>query len=629
MAERLGVAPDKDFVENFVEWRSEAERRARRRSSREEIRLDEIWAELKTLIGGEMLAGIDGPALELEAERATLSPIQMTRARIAELRALGRGILFISDSYLPASFLAPLLHSHGFASEGDPIYISSEIGLTKHSGALFTHVLKSEKLQPSQLYHIGDNPLADVSRPARLGIHTELFTESRRNPTERLLLWQRPVENALWIATAGDLVATRLSSPQNTPAPTPLDKLVQQFLGPFLCVFGHWLLRKAAADGMKRLYFASRDTRLLWTVCQNLARPEKQRMDLRYLLVSRQALMLPSISEISPEALAWLQRDHGPATLPRLLEKFELNYDDWTEDWLQLHPAWRPETPVESSMDWAVFWRFLDTEKIRRKILENAAIRRRHARDYFSTQGLLDSIPAGFVDLGWFLTCQGGLNRIRTDSNPLPALKGYYLGLKCGRLGPAEAGKASALFKENAEDLPGPSHLAWLRRNYLIDQIAGLADHPSVHAYGPEGRVEFTPDSATLSTATFQHIEKSLVAYASTYGACWQTIADDDTQIAVFLSTLLNRFFEYPSPSCVSALQGIVFTPNQGSSNSERLIEPYSWSDMVRSLFSPVSATGLKKPPDWRWWPEASAVATPRLQRLFHRGTRVLRKSMS
>lgn len=44
--------------------------------------------------------------------------------------------------YLPSDFLKSLLQRFGFWEEGDRIYVSGEIGLTKYSGNLFRYVQK-------------------------------------------------------------------------------------------------------------------------------------------------------------------------------------------------------------------------------------------------------------------------------------------------------------------------------------------------------------------------------------------------------------------------------------------------------------------------------------------------------
>ncbi|HVU32167.1 MAG TPA: hypothetical protein VHE61_01950 [Opitutaceae bacterium] len=625
LAARTGVGDQAEFAEDFIEWRNEAERRAREQSLREEVRLDDIWRELVAMLGANRFGAVDGPALEMEIERSTLRPIEPTRVRIDQERAAGRRILFISDTALPAPFLTGLLCEHGFAVPGDPVYVSSDSGYTKRKGSLFRHVLDSRKLDPRELRHIGDDPVADVESPGRLGIVTEWFTATRPKTIERLLLWRRPSAERPWLAASHAITAARVAQPPAVAPKSDAVKYVEKFLGPLLCCFGHWVLRKATADGAERLYFASRDTRLLWSTCRILNGANARSIDLRYLLVSRQALLLPSITDASPAGLPWLLRIHAAPTLPRVLARLEMDYADWADDWNRFRPRWSPETPLATTFDLALFWKFLSSPRVRSHVLEAAARRRSHAREFFAHEGLLDDIRAGFVDVGWFLTCQLGLNRLRAMTSTGKPIKGYYLGLKRSRLAPAEAGDASAIFREGADDLPIPRHLAWLLRNYLVEQVVGFAGHATVKCYGEGGSVEFMPGPQTPEASRFGELEAAVESYARVYGGAWAGVADDECQLRQFLGTLLNDFFERPSPDCVRILETIMFTPDPGCENSERLIEPYTWREVLRSLRPTRASADPRERPDWRWWPEASAAFTPPVRRFLHAAPGVFR----
>jgi FMN phosphatase YigB (HAD superfamily) len=624
IATRLGLPTVGPFAEEFIEWRSEAERRARRRSLREEVRLEEIWRELVELVGRDKFAGIDGPALEMEIERAGLRPVVATRDRIVRERNAGRHILFTSDSCLPRALLAEVLHEHGFARPGDAIHVSSEIGLMKRSGTLFRHVLATTPVSPAALHHIGDHPDADFKVPRRLGISAERFVEAEWKSVERLLLRRRPPAEGSWISVAAGLAAARVGQARDCASPSGAVRLVEKFLGPFLCVFGHWVLRQAATAGRERLYFASRDTQLLWRVCQSLQEGYSQRLDLRYLLVSRQAVAFPAIHEISPAGMPWLRRDFEPKTVSNLLHKCELTYSDCRDAWVQLRPGWSPEMPLESQLDWAAFWSFLQSPSIRRQLEAKIERRKTNALFYFKKEGLFDATLKGFVDFGWFLTCQAGLNRLLRQGGAATLLDGYYLGVRRNRLGPAEAGTMSAIFREGPDDLPVAPHLVWMQRHYLLEAVGGITDQPSVSGYGDGGAVEYVPNSNMVGAASFREIETAVIAYAATFGAAWKAIADDDTQLPTFLSALLGELFERPSTSLVHTLQEIEFAPDPGRGNSERLIMPYAWPDVLRSALVGKPSRGE---PGWRWWPEASAAATPRSRRFIRQAVLGIRNA--
>ena len=64
---------------------------------------------------------------------------------------------------------------HGIATADDPLYVSSELEMTKRTGELFKHVLEREGVQPGDLHHCGDSMVGDFLAARKLGIKAELF----------------------------------------------------------------------------------------------------------------------------------------------------------------------------------------------------------------------------------------------------------------------------------------------------------------------------------------------------------------------------------------------------------------------------------------------------------------------
>ena len=196
---RLGWALS---VEQFVNSRVEAEARARRNASSQEVTLDGIYLELAHAHD----LGIDAVnrflATELALEREFLRPLPLIVETLTAYRLTGGRPLFISDTYLPASTVSEWLTSLGGALGGERIWVSSEVGLTKQTGDLFKHVLNAEGVTSAQLLHTGDNAYSDGAMARRLGIRTEEFKQSQLTEHERRIESQS-------VATAG--IASLLS----------------------------------------------------------------------------------------------------------------------------------------------------------------------------------------------------------------------------------------------------------------------------------------------------------------------------------------------------------------------------------------------------------------------------------
>ena len=111
----------------------------------------------------------------MEVEREQLCSVRSIWERINYLHDRGENIYYISDMYLPASFLKDLLVTHGFWKEGDRLYVSSTYGVTKRSGNLYKLIADENQLTFSRWYHCGDNRHSDYKMPQQWGIRVELI----------------------------------------------------------------------------------------------------------------------------------------------------------------------------------------------------------------------------------------------------------------------------------------------------------------------------------------------------------------------------------------------------------------------------------------------------------------------
>ncbi|NQS88899.1 hypothetical protein HQ584_03815, partial [Patescibacteria group bacterium] len=153
--------PDK-VIENFAPIRVNSERTARRSARREDIKIEDIYAQLgrKYGLNGKQIAELI--KLELETEYRSVCPICWTISEINSLRAQGKRIIFISDMYLPEQHIREMLVKVGVYQEGDKLYVSGESGLKKRTGSLFKYILEQEHCNPHQMSHCGNNLHSDI-----------------------------------------------------------------------------------------------------------------------------------------------------------------------------------------------------------------------------------------------------------------------------------------------------------------------------------------------------------------------------------------------------------------------------------------------------------------------------------
>lgn len=280
--------------------RIKAEKKARKKKIREDICFADIYRYMEPLgLSHDDLIFL--MKLEVALEEECLAPIPEIINRIKEIRKNNAtSILFISNMYLPGDFIQKQLLRHGIAKPDDPVYVSGDIGLSKHTGSLFKYVLKKHNLQPEQLVHTGDNARSDIKAAQQLGVHTVHYTGACLTNRERIIASQKQSDKITnsFIAGASRLCRTRLSP---KPEFDGFDiGLIASVAAPMLIAFTAWVLRSAYQDGIERLYFLSRDGQLFYKIAQILS-DSMPVPECRYLYSSRLAWIGASINKTKLE----------------------------------------------------------------------------------------------------------------------------------------------------------------------------------------------------------------------------------------------------------------------------------------------------------------------------------------
>lgn len=616
-------------LEDFHACRIRAEGLARINSGKEEVTLRDIWTEMSRLFSYDVTD--TGCGIELDAERQHITVNTDVLTLIASSRRSRAHIVYISDTYLPQSFLFELLREYGLFLPGDRLFVSSEVGATKATGNLYRHILTTERLRPVQIFHLGDNQHSDVAVPKSLGISAQHYSKTIPTRSEVAVLCSARTHKTSSSQLAGYSRIFRLAEHNASPSEV---SLVASFLGPFLLTFVSWALQSAQRDEVKRLYFLSRDCYLMSRVASVLG--PSYGIDTRYLRVSRQALLLPSIKEISSLGIPWLRRSFESATLGTLLAKLDLS-GSVVED-LCLHAFRASDTtyPLKSDTDWKQLWDTLNTPPAKETLTSKVAERREAAVSYFTEQGLFEDVPWGIVDLGWHLVCQSSLKRMIGSST----MRGYYLGLNVTRVGPLEAGASRSLFYNSPGDwstVVAPACI--FSRATLLEHILGIAPHGTVHHYeitGATTQVIGPPLSGRMPLLS-DRLGALLEEYASGADDTMVRALGDVLTAQDLLETLTHTFFASPDGELLEALSGISMATDQNNLDERPLFHPYSWRDYFQML---GDRAGLGFSPLQRGhaWKEASRLVSPRsiraaygctqlLESILHRSIGILRYS--
>lgn len=221
--------------------------------------------------------------LELQTESEMLVPILATRELLDRVRDKGK-VMFISDMYLPSSFIKERLEEFGFFKEGDLLFVSDELQAWKYDGSLYKYVHESVDVDFRHWHHYGDNRESDFREPRRLGIHAHHIHYDYLPYEEQ---WMRmPVLGYQYSAIlAGVARAVRLS----TEAPEDQKAFVCDISAPLMASWVRHIMDDAQSRGIKRLYFCARDMHSFFLIAK-LYQNVISGVEVKYLFISGSAL---------------------------------------------------------------------------------------------------------------------------------------------------------------------------------------------------------------------------------------------------------------------------------------------------------------------------------------------------
>lgn len=209
-------------------------------------------------------------------------------------------VFYISDMYLSAVQIEEILKAA--SAPIYTIYVSSQYGVNKKSGKLFEKVLEEEKLDATQIIHIGDNLEADVLGAERCGITSFFYEVTDTDPTQGLTMEEYVLGKHLLNKNALRHVAAYCVQCEDEN----LQKwyaLGAQILGPLMAYFTEWLSKQVVTAGISKILFMMREGSFLRKAWHIYSRYANIRIEDDLLYVSRQALLLPSMEKFGEEEL--------------------------------------------------------------------------------------------------------------------------------------------------------------------------------------------------------------------------------------------------------------------------------------------------------------------------------------
>lgn len=610
---------------NFVDVRRAAEKKAFKKaidSGRREIMISEIYAEVAEFldISQDVAEKIMREEERLEAK--LLYPRRSISDLFHELRSDGKELHLISDMYLREETLSSVLKDNGISGYNS-LLLSSTHNAKKQSGALFD-VYKASVAHPvDTMLHIGDNEIGDLKRPLEHGIkaaHLNRPWDTFKESWHYKRVWQKDDDRhslalrSMLAVIANECYDNREAGEVECLFPRGRFDLGFAGFGPLLLSYSHWLLKRAKKDGIKRLFFLSRDGLIMKKAYDIVARYDEDAPESIYLLCSRRSANVAKLKDFD-DIIDLLMVDISSMTIERLLEvRFGLSPASIMQ--AGVFPEYervRHERINNESRTLAV----PALKELEHLILDNARDERRDYVGYLDSVGFTDSTSKAIVDIGYAGTMQESLYELTDKRRPI---SGYYLVTfrpaldRCEKNGLPTAGFFGDFIDRHDTHLPFCRHVPVYESFFSNDEpslqrIRATSDGRFISVFQPETPGE--ADRRVFSRQVHQGALNFVDRFASVFGEMqFQFDLEPMKSLRV-----LREYFARPTAQDAELMLGLVFEDNYGG-GADKVILKSDRNSQVRSnwvqgeeiLYSPKStaapqatknAPGLK-PLGWR-----------------------------
>lgn len=419
LEERLG----KEFV-GFAEDRINAELECRRKQNfSKEVTLEEIYDYLVASdhIPRDMGSTISQLELELEKECIVVNP-EIAKF-IEKLRSKKKKVIFISDTYLPKDFITSIFSRITLNLDDDCLYLSSEYRTLKSTGELFATVLDIGNISPVSICHIGDNPISDVKMARKASIHAIHYTKCIDNRYENL----SSVRDLGLSRMLSLSKRCRLNSPYSSKDShkQTIWETTADISAPLMTAFTRWCLDISENRNIAKIYFLSRDGYILHEIAKALLSKLNLNIDVRYLYVSRQSLLFPSLRELNQAEFDWIMAPTARLTPRIVLRRINMSPAELFEQLKAEGFVGKLDKHMDSSERESLKKILQNSEE---QILAKASLYRSNLNGYFKQEGLYDSDFA-VVDIGWSGTLQRSISTIMRQNNFCGKITGLYFGV--------------------------------------------------------------------------------------------------------------------------------------------------------------------------------------------------------
>jgi len=349
--------------------------------------------------------------------------------------------------------------------------------------------------------------------------------------------------------------------------------------GPVLCSYVLWVLREAVQNGLERLYFISRDGEILLKIAQILlpAFWPGWKIELRYLLGSRQAWHLPSLAVAGQEPNDWLLFFFENSSLKSIFARVELTLDD-CRDRLSVHGF--------SVKDWErkliraernAVEKLVGDPILQERIRQRAQAAMKPVLGYLEQEGLMEKVPYGLVDLGWTGRTKGSLEKM-LGLRGVPPPFFFFFGRNAEKSGEESSVLRTYLFNlrhgtGSDHYMPAIEALLEVFCTSLEDGLCGYQPQDD-GGYGPVYRES---NKREVEAWGYQIMRDSILRFSERLATSDSQRTAPPTLSAEVSAALLKIFWLAPTPAEARVWGEFPFEEDQQGTSYNRLVPPVKW----------------------------------------------------
>ncbi len=606
--------------------RATAERAARARrlaeAGHEEISLFDIYDEFCTQAGVDPTVHRDPlAALEAETEAGLLYPHPAVLAAAAKAEQFGTRVVFVSDMYLPRGFIVDQLRRVGFAVDKGALFLSAELGTSKHVGGLYDVVLRELGVEPNEVLHVGDNLHSDVVRAGERGLRTVHWNSVGPGAAADPLPFvdQPPESGSSTPFEEDDLLSSvctglvrRARTPHSPALPAAStnghadtgsrewwERVGYEIGGPLYFTFSHWLLRQARQEKLDRLFFLARDGHYLRGACEALAERTGCQVESVEMAASRRLLNLPQVTALNHSSMPFLLTPNPHLRVRHFLTRLGIDPEPLAE---KIRHAGFASLDDVITTPGGVFRTDKDHQAMHRlmvslkdTILARATAERERLEKYLDQIGFKVDEAKKFavVDLGWQASSARSLQmwfnfQAAAAGKQPQILRALYFGTWHFAQTAIEAGCRLSSFFFHLDKPPGRRALV-SESVELIEMFFG-APHPTIVGLreGAEGRMEPIFGSAEHNdehSAHLARLRERAVDFCRDAAALTRPgeLLDWTGQGFGYLDAALERFLRRPTSEEGRVLGALPARDSFGGATPTRplALVPTSWERVL------------------------------------------------